>query len=513
MTALRVVLGDQLSRGIASLRGLDPASDTVLMAEVAAETTYVRHHKQKIVLVLSAMRHFAAGLRAEGIRVDHVRLDDPANTGTLGGEVARAVRRNCAAEVIATEPGEWRVAQAMAGWEDAARVPVRILEDDRFFASHARFRRWAQGRKQLRMEFFYRELRRETGILMEGIDRNEPAGGQWNFDHDNRKALPRTEHVPPRGRFPPDAITREVMALVAARFPDHFGDLDDFGWPVTREDALAALDKFVAQYLARFGIYQDAMKQGEAFLFHSLLSPCLNLGMLLPREVCAAAERAWRDGHAPLNAAEGFIRQILGWREYVRGVYWSRMPGYAESNTLDARRKLPGFYWTGETPMNCLRQSIGEIRRNAYGHHIQRLMVTGNFALLAGIAPAEIEAWYLAVYADAFEWVELPNVHGMAIFADGGLLASKPYAASGAYIDRMSDYCAGCAYDPRRKARRQACPFNYLYWDFLMRNETVLAGNPRMAMAYRTLARFPDERRAAIRGDAAAFLAALEGGN
>ncbi|MBS0561029.1 MAG: cryptochrome/photolyase family protein, partial [Proteobacteria bacterium] len=357
------------------------------------------------------------------------------------------------------------------------------------------------------------ELRRETGILMQGPDGGEPAGGEWNYDHDNRKALPCNEPVPARRRFPPDEITRSVMALVAARFQGHFGDLEDFGWPVTREDALAALDDFIAIALPRFGTYQDAMKQGEAFLFHSLLSPCLNLGLLLPHEVCAAAERAWRDGHAPLNAAEGFIRQILGWREYVRGIYWSRMPAYAESNALNARRPMPWFYWTGETPMNCLRQSIGEIRRNAYGHHIQRLMVTGNFALLAGIAPAEIEEWYLAVYADAFEWVELPNVHGMAIFADGGLLASKPYAASGAYIDRMSDYCTGCAFDPKQKAGPRACPFNYLYWEFLIRNETVLAGNPRMAMPYRTLAGFSDARRAQIRRDAAGFLDGLSGGD
>jgi deoxyribodipyrimidine photolyase-related protein len=272
---------------------------------------------------------------------------------------------------------------------------------------------------------------------------------------------------------------------------------------------LQALAEFVASCLPDFGDYQDAMKAGEVFLFHSVLSPYLNVGLLTPREVCAAAEAAWQSGHAQLNAVEGFVRQILGWREFVRGIYWARMPHYRTTNALAAGRKLPWFYWSGETDLNCLKQAIGDIRRTAYGHHIQRLMVTGNFALLAGIAPAEIEAWYLAVYADAFEWVELPNVHGMAIFADGGLLASKPYAASGAYINRMSDYCAACRYDPAVKSGPQACPFNFLYWDFLMRNEKPLSGNPRMAMPYRTLAGFPPARRAEIARDAAAFLEGL----
>jgi deoxyribodipyrimidine photolyase-related protein len=504
MTTLRFVLGDHLTRDIASLRDIDKARDVVFMAEVAEETTYVRHHKQKIVFVLSAMRHFARALADEGIAVDYVRLDDPANTGSFGGELRRAAARNGASRVVVTEPGEWRVLQAMEGW----KLPVEVREDDRFFAPPRRFQQWAKGRKTYRMEYFYRELRRETGLLMDG---DEPAGGQWNFDHDNRKRLPKGLRVPNRRRFAPDAITREVIALVGRRFSGHFGDLEPFGWAVTRDDARRALDDFIDTCLADFGDYQDAMKQGDGFLFHSVLSPYLNVGLLTAREVCAAAESAWRDGSAPLNAVEGFIRQILGWREYVRGIYWTRMPDYQRSNALGAQRKLPWFYWSGETRMNCLHQAIGDIRRNAYGHHIQRLMVTGNFALLAGIAPAEIEDWYLSVYADAFEWVELPNVHGMVMFADGGLLASKPYAASGAYINRMSDYCAGCDYDPALKSGAAACPFNYLYWNFLISNERQLSGNPRMAMPYRTLAAFPAERRRAIAREAEAFLDGLDG--
>jgi deoxyribodipyrimidine photolyase-related protein len=504
MTTLRFVLGDHLTRDIASLRDIDKARDVVLMAEVAEETTYVRHHKQKIVFVLSAMRHFAKALADEGIAVDYVRLDDPANTGSFGGELHRAAARHGASRVVVTEPGEWRVRQAMEEW----KLPADILEDDRFFASPRRFQQWAKGRKTYRMEYFYRELRRETGLLMDG---DEPVGGQWNFDHDNRKRLPKGLRVPDRRRFAPDAITQEVIALVGGRFAGHFGDLEPFGWAVTRDDARCALDNFIDTCIADFGDYQDAMKAGEGFLFHSVLSPYLNVGLLTAREVCAAAEAKWRDGSAPLNAVEGFIRQILGWREYVRGIYWTRMPDYQRSNALGARRKLPWFYWSGETRMNCLRQAIGDIRRTAYGHHIQRLMVTGNFALLAGIAPAEIEDWYLSVYADAFEWVELPNVHGMVMFADGGLLASKPYAASGAYINRMSDYCAACDYDPALKSGTAACPFNYLYWNFLIDNERQLSGNPRMAMPYRTLAAFPAERRRAIAREAEAFLDGLDG--
>ena len=499
MSTLRIVLGDQLTRGLSSLRDLQ-AGDTVLMMEVVEEATYVKHHKQKLVLIFSAMRHFADELRREGIAVDYVALDDPANTGRFSSEVQRAIARHQPSHITVTEPGEWRVMEMMKGWG------AEILNDDRFFASPASFAAWAKGRKQLRMEFFYRDMRRASGLLMDG---DEPAGGQWNFDHDNRKSLPKDVKPPKRRRFEPDAVTREVMEMVARRFPDHFGDLEPFGWAVTREDALEALDHFIDACLPNFGDYQDAMKQGNGFLYHSIISPYLNIGLITAREICERAEAAWSMGHAPLNAAEGFIRQILGWREYVRGLYWLKMPAYAETNALDAHRPLPDFFWSGETEMNCLRQAIGDTKRQAYAHHIQRLMVTGNFALLAGLSPKEVEAWYLLVYADAFEWVELPNTHGMALFADGGVMASKPYAASGAYIDRMSDYCDGCAYKPDVKLGPKACPFNYLYWDFLIRNEKRLKSNPRMAMPYRTLAKMEDTRKAEIAKQAKAFLDTL----
>ncbi len=495
VSTLRFVLGDQLTRGVSSLRDLDLARDVVLLAEVHDEATSVPHHPQKIAMFFSAMRHFADALRAEGARVDYLCLDDPANPGSFTAALRDAVRRHGAARVVVTEPSEWRVRAMADGWAAAVGAPVELREDDRFLCDHERFRRWADGRRGLRMEYFYREMRRATGLLMEG---DAPAGGQWNFDHDNRKRMPAGLAVPPPPRFEPDAITRAVLDLVAARFGHHFGALDGFAWPVTRADALRALDRFVAERLARFGDYQDAMRDDAPFGFHSVLAAAMNLGLLLPREVCDRAVEAWRAGRAPLNAVEGFVRQILGWREYVRGLYWLRMPEYGRSNALGARRPLPAAYWGAPTPMRCVARCVDDTRRNAYAHHIQRLMVTGNLALLAGIAPDEVERWYLAVYADALEWVELPNTHGMALYADGGVMASKPYAASGAYIARMSDYCGGCAFDPAEKLGARACPFNVLYWAFLLENEGALASNPRMAMPYKNLAGFAPERRAAI---------------
>jgi deoxyribodipyrimidine photolyase-related protein len=507
VSVLRVILGDQLSAGISALRGLHPASDIVLMMEVMAENTYVPHHKQKIVLVLSAMRHFAGELRQNGINVDYVALDAPENTGSLTTEIQRAVGRLAPSRLVVAEPGEWRVREMLDGWEEATGVPVEVREDDRFFASRARFADWTRGRRVWRMEHFYREMRREHGILM---DEGQPAGGEWNFDAQNRKKLPASTIAPERLRCAPDATTRAVMALVEQRFGGNFGGLEAFGWPVTRADALSALDDFIKAGLPRFGDYQDAMKSGEPFLFHSLLAPALNLGLLSPREACQAAEDAWRAGAAPLNAVEGFVRQVLGWREYVRGIYWRLMPGYQDCNALEATRRLPAFYWTGDTPMRCLREAVVSTARFAYSHHIQRLMVTGNFALLAGVAPREIERWYLAVYADAYEWVEMPNTLGMAVFADGGQMASKPYAASGAYIDRMSDFCAGCRYDVKQKTGPDACPFNYLYWAFLIRQTERLGGNQRLAMPYRTLAGWSAERKAAVVAEAEGFLDGLE---
>jgi len=498
------VLGDQLSRNISSLRDMDLETDVVLMAEVMDECTYVRHHVKKIAFLFSAMRHFAAELEAEGVRVDYRRLTDEGNAGSFRGELLAAVKRHRPNRVIVTEPGEWRVREDMKGWADRIGVPLEIRPDDRFLCSVADFAGWAKDRKSLRMEYFYREMRRKTGLLMD--DFGEPEGGQWNLDAENRSKLPKGMRPPEPARFEPDTLTREVIDLVATRFPEHFGDLEPFWFTVTRAQATHAFDHFVQTALPLFGDYQDAMKQGEKTLYHAVIGLYLNAGLLNPLEVCRRVETAYRDGHAPLNAAEGFIRQIIGWREYIRGIYWLKMPDYAETNFLGARRPLPDFYWTGETHMNCLRQCITQTKEEAYAHHIQRLMVTGNFALLAGIEPKEVCEWYLLVYADAYEWVELPNTHGMALFADGGVLGSKPYASSGKYIDRMSDYCRHCHYDVRQATGPDACPLNFLYWNFLMENGDKLSRSPRMAMMYRTLDRMDQGRVAAMRDQAAEFL-------
>ena len=469
------------------------------MAEVTSEATYVRHHKQKFVLVFSAMRQFAARLRQAGVAVRYVDLDDPANTHTLNGEVLRALEDRPVDRVVLTEPGEWRLAQAFEDLAHMAPVPIEVRADTRFICSRSRFDTWAQGRKELRMEFFYRELRRDLGLLMDG---DKPAGGRWNFDPENRKRLPKGRTPPKRTPIAPNATTRAVMARIEQRFPDNFGTLDAFDLPTNADEAEQALDHFITHLLPEFGDWQDAMAKGEPWMWHAHISAAMNIGLIEPLDACRRAEQAYRQGHAPLNAVEGFVRQIAGWREYVRGVYWLKGPAYKTSNALGADRKLPDFYWTAETDMACVRDVVVTTRDHAYAHHIQRLMVTGNLAMLLGVHPDEINDWYMVVYADAFEWVELPNTHGMATFADGGVVGSKPYAASGAYIDRMSDYCGGCAYDVKDRLGDKACPFNALYWDFLDRNSERLASNIRLAMPYKSLARMSAEDREAIHAKA-----------
>jgi deoxyribodipyrimidine photolyase-related protein len=505
---LILVLGDQLSPNLSSLAAADKSADVVLMAEVMEEASYVRHHRKKLAFVFSAMRHFAGELRSQGWKVDYVQLDDDANSGSLRGEVARSLSRHGQSSVCLTEAGEYRLKVDIDGWSEALGVTVTVVEDDRFVCSHDRFRRWASGRKSLRMEHFYREMRRDTGLLVN--EDGEPEGGQWNYDHDNRKPAGQDMFMPKLPAFQPDETTRTVMALVGERFAGNFGDLEPFTLAVTRADAQAARDHFIAHALARFGDYQDAMLEGEDYLYHSVLSPYINIGLLDPLDVCRRAVKAYEDGKVPLNAVEGFVRQVIGWREYVRGIYWLHMPEYAERNFLDAQRPLPAFYWTGETDMACLSAAIGQTRRLAYAHHIQRLMVTGNFAMLAGCSPQAVHEWYLVVYTDAYEWVELPNTLGMSQFGDGGLMSTKPYAASGNYINKMSDHCSNCRYSVKEKTSDNACPFNSLYWDFLDRNREKLGGNPRMGQMYATWDRMGDHSKDAYRQRARAVLDAID---
>ncbi len=508
MTILIPILGDQLSHGLNSLNGVAKADAVVLLMEVADEAVYMRHHKRKIALILSAMRHFAEELRGDGWTVDYVRLDDPGNSGNFTGEVARAIERHRPSAIRIVEAGEWRVQTMIQGWSKRFGLPVTILPDDRFVCDILEFQTWAQARNELVMEFFYREMRRKTGLLIAAD--GKPEGGQWNFDKENRAPPKHGLDYPEPLQFAPDETTAAVLALVGERFNDHFGRLENFALPVTAAQARTALEHFVRTALHDFGTYQDAMVTGQDWLYHSWLSPALNLGLLTPLEVAQAAADAYADGDVPLNAAEGFIRQIIGWREYVRGYYWMEMPQVAGANALDATRPLPEFYWTGETEMLCMAEAIRNTRDNAYAHHIQRLMILGNFAMLASVRPQDVADWFLIVYADAYEWVELPNVIGMSQHADGGRLATKPYAGGGAYINRMSDHCGKCRYDVKQKYGPEACPFNALYWDFLARHERRFRRNRRMVQIYANWDRMTPEVRDAYRASATAFLDALE---
>ncbi len=506
---LRLILGDQLSHDISCLSDINKTNDMILMCEVKEEATYVKHHKKKIAFLFSAMRHFAEELEGRGHKVCYTKLDDLENAGSFKDEVARALQQHNSEKIIVTAPSEYRVLKDIQDWEADFGIPIEIRPDDRFLCTPEEFAEWADDRKQLRMEYFYREMRKKNNVLMND---DKPEGGQWNYDSENRKPPKEGLDIPQTYMSEPNEITQEVINLVSDKFNDHFGDLEPFHFAVTRDQALQALDQFITERLCQFGDYQDAMIQGEPWMYHSHLSFYINCGLLNPLECIRRAEEAYRKGKAPLNAAEGFIRQILGWREYIRGIYWLKMPEYAEENYLEAQRELPWMFWGGDTKMNCLAQCVKETKENAYAHHIQRLMVLGNFCLLTGIDPKLVNEWFLVVYADAYEWVEMPNVSGMILYADGGYLTSKPYISGGAYINRMSNYCKGCSYKVSKKNGPEACPFNYLYWNFVIEHEDKFSGNPRMGHSYRTLAKMDDEKIMAIRGDASRFFSEMEKG-
>lgn len=505
------ILGDQLSLNLPALEKANKKEDLIFMCEVRGEAAAgaVRHHKKKIAFLFSAMRHFAGQLSGEGYNVHYVKIDAPDNTHSFESELARALAAHNPDKIYITEPSEHRVREIVKTWPAKFEAQVHVFDDNRFLCTPQEFGNWAEGRKQLRMEYFYRTLRRKYGVLMEG---DSPIGGAWNFDKDNRSPAKKGLNIPEPFKKAPDEITQDVMETVDNIFNDHFGDMQPFHYAVTRRGALDALENFIDTRLANFGTYQDAMLSGEPWMFHSHISLYLNCGLLGPLECIQKAEAAYHNGAAPLNSVEGFIRQILGWREYVKAIYDLYMPDYAKRNYLEANRALPDFYWTAQTQMNCIKQCVNETRQNAYAHHIQRLMVLGNFALIAGLTPEEVNSWYHLVYADAYEWVELPNVSGMVLFADGGVLASKPYAASGAYINRMSNYCGDCAYKVSVKNGPKACPFNYLYWNFMIENKDKLSSNPRMAMPYRTLSKMDAEKRAAITADADRFFKQIDQG-
>ncbi|NND59942.1 MAG: cryptochrome/photolyase family protein [Gammaproteobacteria bacterium] len=492
---LILILGDQLDSGSVALRSSNKDEDRIVMIETGDEAGHVWNHKHRIAIFIAAMRHFAADLGKRGWQVHYRSLVD--DCPSIAAGLKDAITQFDPESVHMLEAGEWRLEKAIADTCNDSNCELITHEDQHFLCTRKQFAQWAEGRKSLRMEYFYRELRRQHDVLMDG---DKPLNGQWNFDKSNRESFGRDGpgELPPRLQFEPDNVTREVLAEVGERFADHPGSLENFFWPVTAQQAQRALDDFIDNRLACYGRYQDAMWQGEPYLYHALLGSSINLHLLDPRDVIAAAEQALHDGKAPIEAVEGFIRQILGWREFIRGIYWLKMPGYAERNHYGHERELPDWFWTGDTEMNCLQQTIGDTLAHGYAHHIQRLMIVGNFALLAGLRPAAVSDWFLAVYVDAVEWVELPNVLGMALHADGGLLGSKPYVSTGSYINRMSNYCKGCRFDPKARTGEDACPFTTLYWDFLARNRKELEKNPRMARVISNLDRWSPQERGAI---------------
>ncbi len=498
------ILGDQLTPQASSLEGVAPSDCVVLMVESIEHCRRLPFHKQKLILVWSAMRHFAEELRQIGYEVDYHKA-----ASSFESALRKHVKRYRPQRLRVMESADFGVSEQLIQEALQRGLSVETTPNTMFVSDKEAFQRESKGKRSRVMEAFYRKIRKRTKVLMTG---QEPVGGRWNYDAENRQRPPKGLRCPDVPRYTPDAVTREVIALVEKKFPEHFGRADTFRWPVTRRDAQHLLNDFLEHRLAQFGPYQDAMVSGQRTLFHSLLSPLLNLGLLDPIELCRRAEAAYADGKAPMNSVEGFVRQVLGWREYVYQVYHWRMPDYAGMNHLEADAPLPECYWDGNTRMRCMREAVQALLEDGINHHIQRLMITGNFALIAGLNPQQVNEWYWLAYVDAHEWVVTPNVLGMALYADGGILGTKPYAASANYINRMSDYCRGCPCDPRAATGTDACPFNALYWDFLARNETKLSNNPRMALAYRNLDRRKNEDLKAIRTHANGLLERLGSG-
>jgi deoxyribodipyrimidine photolyase-related protein len=507
---LILILGDQLGWDNPALDGFDPTQDRLLMVEADSEAGEVWNHQARIALFLSGMRHFANEAHRRRWPCTYMKVDDPSLPSDFAGRLIHALNTHRPQALVVMESGAWRMERLIEDAAELTQTLLRWVNDTHFLCSRAEFAKWAGDKKELRMEFFYREMRKRHGILMEG---KEPMGGQWNFDAENRKGFGAKGPgpVPPPARFAPDRVTQDVITLVRERYASHPGTLDHFAWALTRENALVALQHFIDQRLDNFGTWQDAMWTTLPFGWHALVASSLNLHLLNPREVIVAAEQAYHERGLPLASVEGFIRQVLGWREFIRGVYWLDMPQMAEANHYGHTRDLPGWYWTGNTHMACMQATIGQSLQHGYAHHIQRLMVTGQFAVLAGLSPQQVSAWYRAMYVDAVEWVETPNTLGMALHANGGRFTSKPYVASGQYISRMSNYCKGCRYQPEQRTGPSACPMTTLYWDFLIRHEKDFAGNPRTALMVKHVGKMSEDDKAQIRTQADATREGLEG--
>ncbi len=499
-----IIQEDQLTPDMSALQKLDPAECVVMLVESRERMTKLPYHKHKLILVWSAMRHFAEELRGLGYHVAYY-------------EQAASYREAIDAHIDGYAPAEFRVMEsAEYGVSDALQrgiekrgYTVRVYENNMFLSNKGAFAKKAKGKKTLLLESFYRGMRKETGLLMDGA---APEGGDWNYDKENREPPPKDHSFPKPFRVKPDEHTRAVMDLVEKDFKAHYGRGDTFDWPVTREDAETLLDDFVKHRLDLFGPYQDAIVKGEASMYHSLISPLLNIGLLEPLEVCRRVEQAYYGGNARLNSVEGFIRQVIGWREFVYQVYHYKMPGYIKENHFNHDIDVPQCYWDADTEMACVGDAVSNLIEHGINHHIQRLMITGTFALIAGIDPQQVNDWYLEAYADAWEWVVTPNVLGLSLYADGGYLATKPYAASANYVNKMSNCCADCTYNPKEATGDDACPWNSLYWDFLARNKKKLDNNPRMNLVLKNLEKRDPDSMKALRKKAEGIRKALRKG-
>jgi deoxyribodipyrimidine photolyase-related protein len=497
---LRLILGDQLNVNHSWFQTVDP-SITYLLMEVRSEATYVTHHTQKIVAFFLAMRSFAETLTKLGHKVRYIKIDDPDNSHSLAENIERILREERAFSAFSYQlPDEYRVDKLLTELSRKLKVPTTIADTEHFLTTRDELSTFFSGKRTRIMESFYRMMRQKHEVL---IQDGKPEGGKWNYDAENRKRYDGTVKIPPRPRFTRQADADEIATLIRTLEIPTIGTLapNSFNWPVTRDESLKALEHFVANLLPHFGRYQDALDTNDPFLFHSLLSFPLNVKLISPREVIDAALAAYRKNKTRISIeqVEGFIRQILGWREYMRGLYWERMPKFVTLNFFDNTRALPEFFWTGHTKMNCLKHAINQSLELAYAHHIQRLMVTGSFAMMAGINPDEVDRWYLGIYIDAVEWVELMNTRGMSQFADGGLVATKPYCGSANYMKKMSNYCSGCSYDPNTRTESDSCPLNALYWDFHIRSREKLESNPRIGMVYRTIDKMDAAEKRAVK--------------
>ncbi|MCS6822556.1 MAG: cryptochrome/photolyase family protein [Microscillaceae bacterium] len=509
MAEVRLILGDQLNPNHSWFK---QKNDHVLyvMMEVLQETNYVKHHIQKIVAFFVAMRNFAYNLRTQGHRVLYLQLDDEQNLQTIPANLEQIFKQYQATSFAYQLPDEYRLDQQLKAFTQRLSIPTQVYDTEHFLTKREEVAQTFAGKKTYLLETFYRKIRKKYHLLMQ--NENEPLTGKWNYDAENRKKYDKKVPIPAPLFFKRNV--QDIVEMLQKYKVETIGKIDaqNFIWACTRAEAEALLHHFVQNSLPYFGTYEDAMHTNEPFLFHSRLSFVMNVKLLHPLEIVQTAIEHWHKNQHFITIAqiEGFVRQIVGWREYMRGVYWANMPDYAQLNFFNHARPLPSWFWTGNVKMNCLNQVINQSLERAYAHHIQRLMVTGNFALLIGANPNEVDAWYLGIYADAIEWVEITNTRGMSQYADGGLVGSKPYVASANYMDKMSSYCQTCPYDKKKKIGKNSCPFNSLYWDFYARNEHLLAKNPRTGLAYLTLSKMDKTEKEALLRQAQFYLDRIE---